>query len=70
MPRSTGSRPSPSTADADAGPDPEPAARDLDWLVRKGVLINFDPDFTDFVIDQIDSDAYRFMRSAARRRPL
>ena len=36
---------------------------DLDWLVEKGdaLIGNSDPDFTDFVIDKIDSDAYRFM---------
>ena len=36
---------------------------DLDWLVQKGdaLIGNSDPDFTDFVIDKIDSDAYRFM---------
>ena len=36
---------------------------DLDWLVEKGdaLIGNSDPDFTDFVIDKIDSDAYRLM---------
>ena len=36
---------------------------DLDWLVQKGdaLIGNSDPDFTDFVIDKIDSYAYRFM---------
>ena len=36
---------------------------DLDWLVEKGdaLIGNSDPDFTDFVIDKIDSDAYRFV---------
>ena len=36
---------------------------DLDWLVEKGdaLIGNTDPDFTDTVVDQMDTDAYRFM---------
>ena len=36
---------------------------DLSWLVEKGdaLIGNTDPDFTDHVIDKINSDAYRFM---------
>ena len=36
---------------------------DLDWLVEKGdaLIGNTDPDFTDHVVDKMDSDAYRFM---------
>ncbi|MEM9105103.1 MAG: cytochrome P450 [Pseudomonadota bacterium] len=36
---------------------------DLDWLVEKGdaLIGNSDPDFTDHVIDKIDTSAYRFM---------
>jgi cytochrome P450 len=36
---------------------------DLDWLVAKGdaLIGNSDPDFTDHVIDQSDTSAYRFM---------
>ena len=36
---------------------------DLEWLVQKGdaLIGNTDPDFTDHVIDKMDSDAYRFM---------
>ena len=36
---------------------------DLDWLVEKGdaLIGNTDPDFTDHVVDKMDSDAYRLM---------
>ena len=36
---------------------------DLDWLVEKGdaLIGNSDPDFTDHVIDKIDTSAYRLM---------
>ncbi|MEM6898033.1 MAG: cytochrome P450 [Pseudomonadota bacterium] len=36
---------------------------DLPWLVEKGdaLMANTDPDFTDFVADQMDTDAYRMM---------
>jgi len=36
---------------------------DLDWLVEKGdqLIANSDPEFTDHVIDQADTDAYRLM---------
>lgn len=36
---------------------------DGDWLVDKGdeLIANSDPDFTDHVIDQVDTDEYRFM---------
>ena len=36
---------------------------DLPWLVEKGdaLIGNSDPDFTDTVIDQMDTSAYRFM---------
>ena len=36
---------------------------DLDWLVEKGdaLIGNTDPDFTDHVIDKIDTSAYRMM---------
>ncbi|MDE2914482.1 MAG: cytochrome P450 [Paracoccaceae bacterium] len=36
---------------------------DLEWLVEKGdaLIGNTDPDFTDAVLDRIDSNAYRFM---------
>lgn len=36
---------------------------DLDWLVEKGdaLIGNADPDFTDTVIDKIDTSAYRMM---------
>lgn len=36
---------------------------DLDWLVEKGdaLIGNSDPDFTDHVVDRIDTSAYRFM---------
>ena len=33
------------------------------WLVEKGdsLISNADPDYTDFVIDQVDTEAYRFL---------
>lgn len=33
------------------------------WLVEKGdaLISNADPDYTDFVIDKVDTDAYRFL---------
>lgn len=33
------------------------------WLVEKGdaLISNADPDYTDFVIDRVDTDAYRFL---------
>lgn len=36
---------------------------DLDWLVEKGdaLIGNSDPDFTDHVVDKMDTTAYRFM---------
>lgn len=36
---------------------------DLPWLVEKGdaLMANTDPDFTDHVADQLDTDAYRMM---------
>ena len=36
---------------------------DLDWLVEKGdaLIGNTDPDFTQHVVDKVDTDAYRFM---------
>ena len=36
---------------------------DLDWLVEKGdaLIGNTDPDFTDHVVDKIDTSAYRMM---------
>lgn len=36
---------------------------DLDWLVEKGdaLIGNSDPDFTEHVIDKMDTSAYRFM---------
>lgn len=36
---------------------------DLEWLVEKGdaLIANTDPDFTAHVLDQADTDAYRFM---------
>ncbi|WP_299044000.1 cytochrome P450 [uncultured Tateyamaria sp.] len=36
---------------------------DLDWLVDRGdaLIGNTDPDFTDTVIDKVDTDAYRMM---------
>ena len=37
--------------------------QDLPWLVEKGdaLIGNSDPDFTDHVVDQMDTSAYRFM---------
>lgn len=39
------------------------AESDLEWLVEKGdaLIGNTDPDFTDHVIDKMDTDAYRMM---------
>ncbi len=39
---------------------PEP---DLDWLVRKGdeLISNTDPEYTQFVLDKADTEAYRLM---------
>lgn len=36
---------------------------DLDWLVRKGdaLIGNTDADFTDYVVDQVDTSAYRLL---------
>jgi cytochrome P450 len=36
---------------------------DGDWLVEKGdaLISNSDPDYTDFVIDQVDTDEYRLL---------
>ncbi len=36
---------------------------DLDWLVEKGdqLIANTDPEFTDLVLDQADTEAYRLM---------
>ncbi|QUJ78228.1 cytochrome P450 [Sulfitobacter albidus] len=36
---------------------------DLPWLVEKGdaLMANSDPDFTDHVVDRLDTDAYRLM---------
>ncbi|MDA7598486.1 cytochrome P450 [Alphaproteobacteria bacterium] len=36
---------------------------DLEWLVTKGdaLIGNTDPEFTDLVVDKMDSEAYRFM---------
>lgn len=36
---------------------------DLPWLVEKGdaLMANSDPDFTDHVVDKLDTDAYRLM---------
>jgi len=36
---------------------------DLNWLVEKGdaLISNSDPDYTDFVVDKLDSDAYRLL---------
>ncbi len=36
---------------------------DTDWLVEKGdaLISNSDPDYTDFVVDQIDTEAYRLL---------
>jgi cytochrome P450 len=37
--------------------------QDLPWLVQKGdeLIANTDPDFTDFVLDKADTEAYRLM---------
>ncbi|MHB2029002.1 MAG: cytochrome P450 [Acidimicrobiales bacterium] len=37
--------------------------RDLEWLVRRGdaLIGNSDPDFTDYVVDQVDTSAYRLL---------
>lgn len=36
---------------------------DLSWLVEKGdaLISNADPDYTDFVVDKVDTDAYRLL---------
>lgn len=36
---------------------------DLEWLVQRGdaLIGNSDPDFTDYVVDQVDTSAYRFL---------
>jgi cytochrome P450 len=36
---------------------------DLDWLVQRGdaLIGNSDPDFTEFVVDQVDTSAYRLL---------
>lgn len=36
---------------------------DMSWLVDKGdaLMANSDPDFTDHVVDQVDTEAYRYM---------
>ncbi len=36
---------------------------DLDWLVRRGdaLIGNSDPDFTDYVVDRVDTSDYRFL---------
>ena len=36
---------------------------DLDWLVQRGdaLIGNTDPDFTDYVVDQVDTSAYRLL---------
>jgi len=36
---------------------------DAEWLVSKGdaMIANSDPDFTDFVVDKVDTDEYRFL---------
>ncbi len=36
---------------------------DAEWLVSKGdaMIANSDPDFTDHVIDKVDTDEYRFL---------
>ncbi|HUY42599.1 MAG TPA: cytochrome P450 [Acidimicrobiales bacterium] len=36
---------------------------DLEWLVERGdaLIGNSDPDFTDFVVDQVDTSAYRLL---------
>jgi cytochrome P450 len=37
--------------------------KDLDWLVNRGdqLMANTDPDFTQHVLDKVDTDAYRLM---------
>ncbi|MEM7208093.1 MAG: cytochrome P450 [Pseudomonadota bacterium] len=37
--------------------------KDLEWLVKKGdeLIANSDPDYTDHVIDQVDTDEFRLM---------
>jgi cytochrome P450 len=37
--------------------------KDLDWLVNRGdqLMANTDPDFTQHVLDRVDTDAYRLM---------
>ena len=39
------------------------SVEDSAWLVEKGdaLISNADPDYTDFVIDKVDTDAYRFL---------
>ena len=36
---------------------------DSDWLVKRGdaLIANSDPDFTDYVVDQVDTSAYRLL---------
>lgn len=36
---------------------------DLDWLVKKGdaLISNTDPDYTDFVVDKVDTEEYRLL---------
>ena len=38
-------------------------AEDLDWLVTKGdeLIANLDPEYTDFVMDKVDTDEFRLM---------
>ena len=38
-------------------------AEDLDWLVTKGdeLIANLDPEYTDFVLDKVDTDEFRLM---------
>ena len=38
-------------------------SEDLDWLVQRGdaLIGNTDPDFTDYVVDQVDTSAYRLL---------
>jgi len=44
--------------------------KDLNWLVDRGdaLIGNSDPDFTDTVIDKVDSSAYRMMPFRRRAR--
>jgi cytochrome P450 len=53
----------PPVADADAGRILGTPDEDLEWLVAKGdaLIANTDPDFTDHVLDRLDTDAYRMM---------